>query len=165
VRNIQIKKYNIIYIDCSDLIINTYISILRDFLDINKLKDKDLKKLIFHYIVKSFISRNKHSTKRPVYFFNRKFIAEFTDKRYIKCFLIIIKNLKSLIPVPIILIDNENLFSQNRGELKGLNEKITSYYLNSNKNTIKLRKYLKNEDFYELIEAFKDINNIKYITT
>lgn len=164
-RNITVKEYNLTYIDCSDLIINTYISINKDIFEIKKLKDKDLKKLIFHYLVKSFISRNKQTKKRPVYFFNKKFIEEFTDKRYIKCFLIIIKSLKSMVPIPIVILENQDIFSQNNGELKGLNERISNHYFTSRKNTIKLRKYLENEDFYELTKAFKDINNIKYITT
>lgn len=164
-RNIVIKKYNLIYIDCSDLIVNVYITLLKQFTELEKLKDKDLKKLIFHYIVTALLSRNKHSTKRPVYFFNKQFLLEFTDKRYIKCFVSILKHLKSLLPVPLILLENQNIFANDNGELKGLNEKISNHYVNSKTSTVRLRKYLQNEEFYELIKVLDNIKNIKQLST
>lgn len=165
VRNIIVAKYNLVYIDCSDLIVNVYISILKQFTELDKLKDRDLKKLIFHYVVTALISRNKHSSKRPVYFFNKIFLLEFTDKRYIKCFLSIIKHLKNLLPVPLIILENHNIFDNDNGELKGLNEKISNHYITNKSNTKKLRKYLQNEEFYELIKVLGNIKNIKQLST
>lgn len=164
-RKIIISKYNLVYIDCSDLIVNVYINIIKQFTELERLKDKDIKKLIFHYIVTALLSRNKNSSKRPVYFINKIFLLEFTDKRYVKCFISIIKHLQNLLPVPFIVLDNHNIFDNDKGELKGLNEKISSYYITKKSNTIKLRKYLQNEEFYELIKVLGNIKNIKQLST
>lgn len=164
-RNFIFKNYNLNYIDCSDLIINIYICILKEITDVSNLKDKDLKKLVFHYLVKRFLEHNKKSLKRPVFYFDKNVLLEFTDKRYIKCFLYIIKQLKGLLPIPILIINDQKIFTENTGHMKGLNEKISNHYIYTKKNTVKLRKYLQNEDFYELINVFKDINSIRYIST
>jgi len=153
------------YIDCSDLIINVYISILKQIPNINQLKDKDLKKLIFHYIVISLLKRKKRNNRRPVYFFNSTFFTEFVDKRYVKCFIMIIKHLKSLLPTPLILVEKEDLFKTDSGELKELNEKISNFYINNKRGTTQLRKYLRNEEFYELIKVLSNIKNIKQLST
>lgn len=164
-RNIIVSKYNLVYIDCSDLIINVYISIFKQFKGLDKLKDKDLKKLIFHHIVTALLKRNKHSSRRPVYFINKIFLLEFADKRYVKCFISIIKHLKSLLPVPFIILENHNIFENDNGELKGLNEKISNHYITNKNSTLKLRKYLQNEEFYELIKVLGNIKNIKQLST
>lgn len=163
-RILPVSDYNLVYIDCTDLVVNVYIDISKKFNDISTLKDKDLKKLIFHYMVMSLFKKNKIKQKRPVYFFNRDIMLEFPDKRYIKCFIIIFKHLKTLLPAPLIMLE-EDIMKKSKGEIKGLNEKFTHYYMNSKKNTFKLRKYLDSEEFYDLIKALKDIKNIKSLST
>ena len=164
-RNIIVTKYNLVYIDCSDLIVDVYISIHKQFSDLDKLKDKDIKKLIFHHVVTALLSRNKYSSKRPVYFINKVFLLDFADKRYVKCFVSMIKHLKSLLPVPFIILENHNIFDNDNGELKGLNERISNHYITGKNNTLKLRKYLQNEEFYELVKVLGNIKNIKQLST
>lgn len=164
-RSFYFEKYNLNYIDCSDIVINVYLSIHNMGLDVGKLKDKDLKKLIFHFIVKSLLKRSRSKRKRPVYFLYKNFIQEFVDKRYVKSFLYIIDHLRKLLPVPIVLIESVKIFDSHNGDLIGLNEKIASKYINGNKSTVKLRKYLEAQEFYDLIEALSDINNIKHLST
>jgi hypothetical protein len=133
--------------------------------DINTLKDKDLKKLIFHYVITLILRKKKNSSKRPVYFFNKTFLMEFVDKRYVKCFVSIIKHLKTLLPVPLIFVNNDDIFINNNGELKDLNERVTNFYQNFKKSTAKLRKYLQSEEFYELVKVLNNIKNIKQLST
>lgn len=164
-RSFYIQRFNLLYIDCSDLIVNVYISILNLNIDVNTVSSKDLRKLIFHFIVRDLLKRKGTKNKRPVYYFDKKFLLEFTDKKYIESFIFIIKHLKSLLPVPLILIDNDKIFNSKNGDIIGLSEKISHNFINSKKSTIKLRKYLENEEFYELIKALSDIKNIKHLST
>lgn len=164
-RSFTNKEYNLVYIDASDLIVNVYLMIFKHVCDINTLKDKDLKKLIFHYVITLILRKNKNSSKRPVYFFNKTLLMEFVDKRYIKCFVSIIKHLKTLLPVPLIFVNNDDIFINNNGELKDLNERITNFYQNFKKSTAKLRKYLQSEEFYELVKVLNNIKNIKQLST
>jgi hypothetical protein len=165
VRNFIIPEYNITYIDCSDLVVEVYLEVCKMKVPLCDIIDKDLKKLTFHYIVKELLKKNKRLKGRPVYFFNIKFINEFCEKKYIKNFLYSLKHLKSLLPIPLIFIDNDDIFLKNNGHLKGLNERITSHYTKHKKNTYKLRKYLESEDFYDLIKELSDIKNIKQLST
>jgi len=90
---------------------------------------------------------------------------EFVDKRYVKCFVSIIKHLKTLLPVPLIFVNNDDIFINNNGELKDLNERVTNFYQNFKKSTAKLRKYLQSEEFYELVKVLNNIKNIKQLST
>lgn len=164
-RNFYSQNYNLVYIDCNDLVLNVFLSINKLNISLDNLKPRDFKKLVFHYVVEELLKKNKFKSKRPVYFFNKTFLASFCDKKYIECFLYSLKQLKNLLPVPVIFLENSDLFLKNNGDLKELEEKITNYYIKHKRSTYKLRKYLENEEFYELVNKLNDIKNIKLLST
>jgi hypothetical protein len=164
VRKFEYDIYNLVYVDCSDLVVNVFLDICNLHISIETIKDKDIKKLIFHFIVTELIKRNKHLKHRPVFFIDKKILLEFTNKDYIKHFLYVFKHIKSLLPVPLLILNDQSMFT-NRGDLKGYNEKINNHYMFNKKGTYKLRKYLEMEEFYELVDKLADIKNIKLLST
>lgn len=163
-RSFDYGTYNLTYIDCSDLVVNVYLDICNLGLSADKAKGKDIKKLIFHFIIAELLKRNKKLKFRPVFFIDKKILLEFTDKNYIKHFICVFKHIKSLLPVPMLILSDQNLF-KNEGEIKGYNERIYNHYLFNKKGTYRLRKYLESEEFYELIDKLSDIKNIKLLST
>ena len=163
-RSFEYSTYNLTYVDCSDLVVNVYLDICNLDVSIDRIKSKDIKKLIFHFIVAALLKRNKKLKSRPVFFIDKKILLEFTNKEYIKHFICVFRHLKSLLPVPMLIINDQNLF-QNEGEIKGYNERIYNHYMFNKKGTYRLRKYLESEDFYELIDKLTDIKNIKLLST
>ena len=156
------KEHNLIYINCSQLIHKIYDSILELNLDLETIKEKDLKKLIFHYFVEQLlkIGKSKKYTERPVYFIFKDDFIKY-NSTFLNCFTYVFKHLKTLLPVPLILIENSQIFINNNGELKGLSERALNYYIRGKISTYKLRKYLEDENFYELVNVLKDVKNIK----
>ena len=163
-RSFKYDAYNLTYVDCSDLVVNVFLDICRLNVSVDKAKGKDIKKLIFHFIVTDLIKRNKGLKNRPVFYIDKKILLEFTNKEYIKHFICVFKHIKSLLPVPLLILNDQNMF-KNEGEIKGYNEKIHNHYLFSRKNTHRLRKYLESEEFYDLIDKLTDIKNIKLLST
>lgn len=164
-RNFVYKEYNIVYIDCTDLVVKVYLEINKLDIDLENIKDRDLKKLTFHFIVKELLKKNKRLRERPVYYFNTNLLNDFCDKKYLKNLLGSLKHLKSLLPIPLIFVENDDIFVRNNGHLKGINEKISQHYIKHKKNTYKLRKYLESEEYYDLIKELCDIKNIKQLST
>jgi hypothetical protein len=155
-----LTKYNLVYINCTELYTDTFKKIQEVGLD--KLTRKDTKKLIFHYVITDFlkISKIRKSKEKPVFFFySDKFLD--VNSSFLLEFINVIKMLKSFLPVPVLIFKNDTIFIKNNGELKGLNEKIYNFYSNRNHSVKKLRKYLETEEYYQLIEVLKDVGSIK----
>jgi len=155
-----LTKYNLVYINCTELYTDIFKKIQEVGLD--KLTRKDTKKLIFHYIITDFlkISKIRKSKEKPVFFFySDKFLD--VNSSFLLEFINVIKMLKGFLPVPVLIFKNDSIFIKNNGELKGLNEKIYNFYSNRNHSVKKLRKYLETEEYYQLIEVLKDVGSIK----
>lgn len=69
--------------------------------------------------------------------------------------------LKSYLPVPVLVLKNIDVLNNNCGHVKGLNEKIYNFYINRIPNVKKLKKYLENEEYYELINILGEAKHIK----
>lgn len=163
-RKFEYKEYNLVYVDCSDLVVNVYLDILKLDVSIENIKSKDVKKLIFHFLVVELLKRCKQLKYRPIFYIDKKILIEFTNKEYVKHFISVFKHIKSLLPVPLLILGDQNLF-KNQGEIKGYNEKIFNHYMFNRKGTYRLRKYLEIEEFYELVDKLTDIKNIKLLST
>lgn len=157
-----VKGYNIVYLNCSDFLNTIYNSICTLEINPDSLKDKDLKKLIFHFFVDLLLkkSKNKKFKEKPTYFIFKSAFKNIDNLKYAQCFSYVIKQLKNLLPIPILVLENDKIFESNNGELKGYNEKISSFYIKRKLGTYKLRKYLQAEEFYELVNTLQDIKNI-----
>jgi hypothetical protein len=157
-----VKSHNLTYIDCSFFIEKIFESISELNVNVNSIKEKDLRKLIFHYFIELLLKqgKNKSYKERPVYFiFKEDFL--YQQNRFINAFTYVFKHIKKLLPVPLIVIENSNIFHSNNGELLGINNRIVNYYIKNKISTQRLRKYLEEESFYELIKVLQDVRNIK----
>jgi hypothetical protein len=103
VSEIKIKDYNLVYIDCTDFIIESLTSIAS--LNIVKFKVSDKKKLITHYLIKLLLKKSKLKTgsNRPVYFVQNN-IFDILDNDYANLYRLVISKIKSMLPVPLIVI-------------------------------------------------------------
>jgi hypothetical protein len=157
------SEYNLCYINCSTAVDLAYKNICN--IGVSELSKSDLKKLLFHFIVIELlnISRGKKFTEKPVFFLYKKYLTELPYD-VIEQSIVVIKLFKNYLPVPFIVLDDGNVFKKNKGELKELNERLVNFYIKRKHCTRKLRKFLQKEEFYELINILKDVNNIKTIT-
>jgi len=166
VKKYSAKNHNIVYYDCSSFSTNIFADILNLGLNPTDLREKDLKKLILHFFVEQILtlSKNKTLKNRPVYVVFTDSLSNITSKKYLKNFLLVFKHLKRLLPIPLIMVQNDSIFIKQNGEFTGLNEKISSFYL-KDRDTTKLRKYVNKEEYYSLIKTLEDVKNLKYIST
>lgn len=161
---IRVECYNLGYINCSDVVSK----IVKDIamLNLDSLKVADLKKLTFHYFINFLLekSRNREMGYRPVYFvFNESLKA--LDNNYLLIFKYVIQQLKTMLPVPIIVLDDVDIFSKNNGALREINEKMSNFYVKRKISLRKLNKYINKEEYYELIKVLKDASNIALLST
>lgn len=163
--NFKSKEHNLIYVDCNDVVDYVYKNLVGLELEIDTLPKKDLRKLTIHYFLTYIFkkSKNKDFTEKPVYFLIFQTFKNIQSKSFMDSVVYAFKKLKSLLPVPLVVIDNYGILKNKNGEYKGLSEKMMNFYINRKIETKKLKKYLKTEEYYELIKVFKDIVNIKTI--
>jgi hypothetical protein len=161
------KNYNLAYIDISDFVERIYSNILNLDIGIKNLPKKDLRKLTLHYFISNLyrVTKKKKYIEKPVYFLNMESFKSINNEPYIKSLIYTIKKLKSLLPIPIIVLNNFDKLVVSGGDFKGLCEKMENFYTKRQFNTKSLKKYLETEDFYELISIFKDVVNIKTLLT
>lgn len=154
------KKYNLVYIDCTCFYSKIQTLIFQNYG--NNLKKTDLKKLIFHYLITDLLltSKIKRSKEKPIFFFCSDSFESNTAEYCVE-FLKVLKLLKSYLPVPVLVIKNMAVLKEESGHFKGLNEKISNFYIKRNHNINKLKKYLKNEEYYELINILGEPKHIK----
>lgn len=154
------------FIDCKKQVDKIYSDISDLGLELEKLPNKDLKKLTLHYFVTNvFLKRNKRLEKeKPVYYINSNYLSCIEDKRYLDSLNYVVKKLNQLLPVPLITLD-PSILKRKNGDYKGLCEKMLNLYVNRKIETKKLKRFLEVEEYYELMSAFKDIVNIKTVVT
>lgn len=154
------SRYNIVYIDCTGFYNNTLNKI--NDLHIYKPSSRDIKKLIFHFIIRDLLytSKIKKTKEKPVFFFRSNDFLK-TDTTFIVQFINVVKMLKKLLPVPVLIFKDEEIFKKNNGNLKGLSEKIFNFYSTRDHSTKKLRKYLEVEEYYELIKVLGEVRSLK----
>lgn len=159
------KKYNIVFIDCSFFIANIYHSIVQLIEGIN-VNDKDFNKLLMHFFITELLNKSKKKTfkERPVYIFYSKGIKNISCKRYLKSFIYTLKKLRTLLPVPILVIE-EDIFKVKNGDYKEVCERVNNFYYSRKFNSRKLKEFLEIGEYYELIKVFNNIINIKSIST
>ena len=156
-------EYNLIYYNCGYLIDSIFKQIT-DF-NIDQLNKRDLHKLILHFLILSFlkINKTKKDKEKSVFFFYKEEILS-EDSLYIKAFSESIKKAKNILPLPVIIIEDKDIFIKNNGYLKEINSINYNFYHKKNYNTTKLVKYLKQESFFDLCNMLKCINNIKSLS-
>ena len=156
-------EYNLIYYNCGYLIDSIFKQIT-DF-NIDQLNKRDLHKLILHFLILSFlkINKTKKDKEKSVFFFYKEEILS-EDSLYIKTFSESIKRVKNILPLPVIIIEDKDIFIKNNGYLKEINSINYNFYHKKNYNTTKLVKYLKQESFFDLCNMLKCINNIKSLS-
>jgi len=159
------KEYNLVFLNCNDVV--DYILKNLTYLDLNLdlLPKKDLKKLTLHYFLMFIfkLSKDKEHKEKPVYYLTLDMFKGIDNKNFIESIIFTFKKLKSLLPVPLIILNDYNILKSKNGEYKGVCEKLVNFYINRKIETKKLKKYLETEEYYELIKVFKDIINIKTI--
>lgn len=161
---IRANGYNLLYIDCSGIVLDTVENIAA--LSIEKLNTSDIKKLTFHFFIKFILEKSKKKRKslRPVYYIFSDSL-KMLDDNYYQIFKYVIKQLNSMVPVPIIVLDDVNIFVKNNGSLKELNEKMSDYYIKRKVSSRKLNKYVNKEEYYELTKVLNDVSNIALLLT
>ena len=157
------KNYNLVYLNCKSILDTTY-KIINNF-DRSKMIGNDLQKLITHFTILKLLelSSNKKFKEKPVFYF-LKFDVDNLDNQYVTSFYKAYNKIKDMMPVPICIIPDIDIFIKNNGELRELNLINSSYYSNRKHSTKKLLKYFKNESFSELLEIFRHPKNIKTLS-
>lgn len=155
---------NLVYVNCRNIFEQIYISIYK--FDRDKLSKRDLQKLILHFLIVRILNYSKFKTlsEKPVFYFFTKDINLSDDEIYTAEFKKALKKANKILPIPLILIDDYEVFKKNNGGLKELNMFNSQYYSQRTHNTKKLLNYLKKENFTELSEVFQHTNNIKSIS-
>ena len=161
---IRVEGYNLEYIDCSDMVATIVGNINK--LNIDGLKVSDSKKLTFHYFICSLLdkSKNRKMHYRPVYFIFSESL-NVLDADYLSIFKSVMKQLKNTLPIPVIVVDDGDIFIKNNGSLREINEKMSNLYMKRKMSLRKLNKYVFEEEYYELIKVLKNAGNIALLST
>ncbi len=154
------KEYNVVYINCTKFYSKIFSKINNEY-GLN-LKSKDLKKLIFHYLITDLllVSKIKKSKEKPVFFFCSDEFSELNSSFFVE-FLNVIKLVKSYLPVPVLIFKNSSFLTEKLGDIKGLNEKIYNFYFKRSHSIKKLKKYLEFGEYYDLIKILGEAKHIK----
>jgi hypothetical protein len=134
-------------------------------LELSSLKKTDQKKLLLHFFICNLLeikSRSRNSS-RMVFFLYKEDLFYLTRAIDTDIFTSVIKRIKSKVPVPFLILDNDIFDVNLTGELKGVLEKISNYFIKRSCNAVSLKKYLMREGFQDLIktlDAPKNINTL-----
>ena len=136
------SENNLIYIDCGGIVDFVQKNIYDLDLQVDNIPKKDLRKLTLHYFLIYIFkkSKNRQDAERPVYFLLMSVLEKQKNDVFLESIVYSYKKLKTLLPVPFVILKSHKIFKEKNGDLKGLNEKMTSYYLNRKVEIIKLKR-------------------------